>query len=196
MRKELSAEKKKEYRENYKRSGGVQREKARRKERLLLDKDFAEQEAQKRREYWRKNKDHFNKRAKEHKAKNPEMAAAWRHNSWRFNRATHLISSIRIKCREQGLEFDLTKSWLQQKIEAGKCELSGLPFDMDQKRGPMSPTVDRIDPKGGYTMKNCRLIIWYLNRALSNLGEDFAVEVFKKVIAKREAEIPFLSMVA
>lgn len=196
MRKNITAEKKKEYRENYKRSGGVQRDKARRKARLLADKDFAEQEANKRREYWRKNKDRLNQWARDHKSKNPQMAAKWRHNSWRFNRATHLISSIRIKCRQQGLEFDLTKSWLEKKIEAGKCELSGLPFDMDQKRGPMSPTVDRIDPKGGYTMKNCRLIIWYLNRALSNLGEDFAIDVFKKVIAKQEAEVPFLSMVA
>lgn len=50
-----------------------------------------------------------------------------------------------------------------------------------------SPSIDRIDPYGDYVQSNCRIITWWLNRALLNLGEDYACMVFERVLEKRRA---------
>jgi hypothetical protein len=55
---------------------------------------------------------------------------------------------------------------------------------MSQVKGPNSPTIDRIIPDGPYTMENCRMVIWFLNRAKSNYSEDYVMDVYRRVVAK------------
>lgn len=104
-----------------------------------------------------------------HRLKNP---ASWR------------LYATRMSAKKKGIAFDLDRDWFEQKLTAGVCELSGIQFD-GGKRTPNSASVDRIDPKGPYTKENCRMIIWWLNRALSNLGEEYALEVFRAIFKKR-----------
>lgn len=92
--------------------------------------------------------------------------------------------------KKKGLEFDLTVDWFRERLDRGTCEMSGLAFDMKAKRGAMSPSVDRRDPSGPYTRANCRMILWYLNRAMSDLGEAFALRVFGEVIKRSLGDVP------
>lgn len=62
--------------------------------------------------------------------------------------------------------------------------MSSLPFSYS-KRSPNLPSIDRIDPKGPYTKENCRLILWWLNRALIDLGEEYAMQVFRGIFVSR-----------
>jgi len=39
-------------------------------------------------------------------------------------------------------------------------------------RHPLAPSVDRRDPRRGYTARNCRVICYHLNSALNAFGED------------------------
>ena len=87
-------------------------------------------------------------------------------------RASVLLSSCRRRAEKKGIEFDLTKSWIQTRLE-GQCELSGLNFDFQAgARDPYSPSIDRIDASGGYTQDNCRVILWSLNAAFGTWGAD------------------------
>lgn len=122
-----------------------------------------------RREYW----------------KNRDKILAQQKVNWRIKRAPRLLSTIRKKCNRDGLSCDLTVKWLQERFDAGVCEMSGLPFDFATAHGPYCPSIDRIKAGGGYTQDNCRMIILFLNRALSNMGDDFACKVFAAVLERR-----------
>lgn len=114
----------------------------------------------------------------------------WKPKFWKEKRGWDMFYRITKFCRGTGTECNLTKEWLQAKVDAGLCELSGLPLDMETKRGPNSPSIDRIDPRGGYTKENCRVILWFLNHALSNKGEQYAIQVFRAVVEKHDRDNP------
>jgi hypothetical protein len=42
---------------------------------------------------------------------------------------------------------------------------------------PFSPSLDKIDPKKGYTKDNVRLVITAINLALNNFGEELVAKV-------------------
>lgn len=127
------------------------------------------------RERRRTNPEYFKKMRDDHRKKNP---AAWR--LYRARRAA----------KNAGVDFDLDRDWFEVRLAAGVCEMSGLPFDLREKiglggRGPNSASVDRKDPSGGYTKANCRMVLWWINRAMVNLGEDYALNVFRSIFVKR-----------
>jgi hypothetical protein len=142
-------------------------------------------------EYAITNKEKVQAKRRAYKKKYPERHRAWIHSHWERNREQYLYMRIRRTCNEKGLEFDLTKDWIRQRLDDGICEMSGLPFDMGSKgnfkRGPNTPSVDRINPFGGYTMDNCRMILWFINRAMINLGEEYTLMVFSKCLERRVA---------
>ena len=63
--------------------------------------------------------------------------------------------------------------------------MTGIEFDMSVSRSANSPSIDRINPAGPYTKENCRMILWSLNRALSNHGEEYMFDLFKRIFEKR-----------
>lgn len=145
-----------------------------------------------------KNKDAINKRAKEHRLqdtefnrkrrefrnKNLKMMRQIEKEDRNKNRGKWQIKSARRRAKDFGIEFDLDYAWIEPKIRAGVCELSGLPFD-SYYRSPNLPSIDRINPQGPYTKENCRLILWALNRAMSDLGQDYLFSVLRAVFVKR-----------
>lgn len=89
-------------------------------------------------------------------------------------RAQCLVATVRTRAKKRGLEFDLDEhvAQLQTRIDSGKCELTGWPFDLSPGRKFNSPSIDRIDPKGGYTYENVRLVLNMVNVALGDWGEE------------------------
>ena len=126
-------------------------------------------------------------RARERRLENPDKHRIWREAGRIKNKIGIRLANIRKSAQQKGIAFDLDREWFETRLAAGVCEMSGLPLD-DSKRGPNSWSVDRIDAKGPYTKANCRMILWWLNRALSNMGEEYAVKVFAAVIATRKKE--------
>lgn len=111
--------------------------------------------------------------------------AAWRANNAEHlkergakrrleKRAQCLIAAARTRSRKKGLLFELEgfSAQLQARIDIGKCELSGVEFDLSPGRKPNSPSLDRIDPKLGYAPGNVRVICHALNAALGDWGEE------------------------
>ncbi len=88
-------------------------------------------------------------------------------------RAQCLVSYARKRARDHGHAFDLDShvSNLQARIDAGKCELTGIPFTLNSGRRWDSPSLDRIKPEDGYVIENMRVILHGMNAALGNWGE-------------------------
>ena len=87
------------------------------------------------------------------------------------SRASKLVAAAKRRAVERDLPFDLDVEWVLERLEAGVCHLSGEPFDLTEVRGFSTPSLDKIDPKGGYTKENTRVILFGLNAALGTWGE-------------------------
>jgi len=85
-------------------------------------------------------------------------------------RVKHALYQASVRAKKAGLPFDLTPEWLQPKLEHGFCEVTGLPLDFEyggkgQRANTFSPSLDRVDPMGGYTPENTKVTVWIYNRA-------------------------------
>jgi len=134
--------------------------------------------------YYLKNRDLINKKACEWQKNNPEKVIARREKFRLENRTSLMLARSKVSARMRKVKFDLTHDWFRVRLDAGVCELSGVQFDMVGKRTPNSPSVDRIKPKGDYTMDNCRIILWSINHALRDWGQDYLFDVFKKIFER------------
>ena len=77
------------------------------------------------------------------------------------------------RAQKRNETFSLSRQWIKDQLMIGKCAVSGLLFDLSSiGRSPYSPSIDRIDNTKGYIPENCRLILWALNAAFSNWGEQ------------------------
>lgn len=101
------------------------------------------------------------------------------------------ISNSRRRSIAKNLPYDLTKDWLIEKLETGKCELTGLPFvfNYKQRAGPQSPTLDRIIPLRGYTKANTRVICFSINCLLSEYGDAEALRMALYLVKAFEGKI-------
>jgi hypothetical protein len=92
----------------------------------------------------------------------------------RNKRAWLLVDAARRRARIGGLSFDLDehRQELQERIDAGFCEVTGIPFNLDGGRTYDSPSLDRINPRRGYTYDNVRMVCDLMNRAMSDWGEE------------------------
>lgn len=66
-----------------------------------------------------------------------------------------------------------------RKLEAGTCEVTGLPFDLSGglRRGPFAPSLDRINSARPYTGGNTKLVLWAINSANGDWGWRIAEKV-------------------
>lgn len=95
-------------------------------------------------------------------------------------RAQCLVASARTRARRKGIEFDLDDSIadLQDIIDLGVCQFSGLPFDLTPGVKYNSPSLDRIRPELGYVAGNVRIILHCFNCAFGNWGQEVFTRAF------------------
>lgn len=142
---------------------------AKNRARYAEDKDHIRAVAKAKREA---NIDEARAKARAYTAANRERIRAVARTDRVKKRASYFLYSLRKSAKAKQVDFDLTLEWVESRIP-GCCELTGLPFDMENRRSAHSPSVDRIDPHGGYVQSNCRMIVWSLNRAMCNYGQDY-----------------------
>ena len=63
--------------------------------------------------------------------------------------------------------------------------MTGLPLKLGPgKRSPWSPSIDRIDPRFGYTPGNCRIVCWLYNAAKSEFTDDDVLVMASAVVTE------------
>lgn len=105
--------------------------------------------------------------------------------------ACALHNSAQARAKRRGLPFSLSKEWFLERVKAGVCEVTGLPFVIDQKGRHLAhvfaPSVDRIIPRIGYTPENSRMVIWCYNAAKGH-GVDGDVILMARALLARHDE--------
>nr|WEM05543.1 endonuclease [Ralstonia phage BOESR1] len=79
-------------------------------------------------------------------------------------------NAARQRAKVKGLEFSITQDWVEERLQAGRCEVTGIPFDFTFNR-IWSPSLDRVDNALGYTPENTRMVVFIYNSA-KNTGTD------------------------
>lgn len=106
----------------------------------------------------------------------------------RRRRGYWLAAAARVRARKRGIPFDLDFNEIQRRIDAGKCEVSGLPFDLSaRERAWNVPSLDQINPGAGYTKDNVRVVIFGLNLLMGEWGIERGLEIARAVERRRLA---------
>lgn len=92
-------------------------------------------------------------------------------------RSSRLLASAKTRSQKHKLPFDLDRDWVQKRLDCGMCEATSIPFDMSTRRGWNTPSLDRINPAKGYTKNNTRLVLFALNAACGEWGEERLLEI-------------------
>lgn len=87
-------------------------------------------------------------------------------------------------------QFDLSIGMFADLIadSGGKCAVSGMPFTDASKRGPFSPSIDRIDSAKGYVQGNVRMVCLIANLAMNEWGYEALKSLAECIIAERHGE--------
>jgi len=128
------------------------------------------------------NQDKWKKYRKDWYDKNKEREQeAWRQRKIDpINRSRRLLNLARSRAKKSGLEFNLTKEWLLPKLEKGTCEVTNIPFTLSiTGNGPFIPSLDRKNPKIGYTTDNTQLVIFCYNCAKGNWSHSDVIKMAK-----------------
>jgi hypothetical protein len=154
--------------------------------------------------WYQKNKDKVKKSSAIYREKNRAKAIECVANSFIKSKketpiqyaAYKLYHAAKYRAKKKGLVFDLTKDWILEKLNNGVCEASGLKIQFSQKYSrtrhafsePFSPSLDKIDPKGGYTKDNTQLVVWIYNAAKSAFTHEDVLILANALVNKNSKE--------
>lgn len=109
----------------------------------------------------------------------------------RRRRLTHrgfaLTNEAKHRAKEKGFLFDLDWREIQKKVDAGVCEVTGIPFDLATPKSWNAPSLDQIVAGAGYTPDNVRVVLYALNTMANTWGVEMILTIAKAIQEKRTA---------
>lgn len=102
--------------------------------------------------------------------------------------------AARTRAERKSIPFDLTLERVERAVVGGVCEVTGLRFVLDLPKArahAYSPTIDRVDSDGGYTMDNVQITCWLYNRAKADGSHEEVLTLVHALLAR-----PKLALVA
>jgi hypothetical protein len=103
-------------------------------------------------------------------------------------RANKLFHNAKRRCLKTGGIVSVNQEWIENKLNTGLCELTGLKFDLLPSKtdynNAYAPSLDRIDSKNpNYSAENTRVVLASVNRALNEHGDKYLLPILKAMVA-------------
>lgn len=102
-----------------------------------------------------------------------------------------LARLAQFRAKNGGKEYTLTDAdveALQTVIDAGFCQVTGVPFNLDDGKTWDSPSLDRIDSTRGYVAGNVRVVLYAVNVMANVWGENKILQVAEAIRNTRRAK--------
>jgi hypothetical protein len=111
-------------------------------------------------------------------------------------RARTLLTGAKNRSKKRGLTCNLTLDWIIDKLNQGRCRVTGLEFQIKpyskkgnkEKVNPLAPSLDRIDPHKGYTTDNVQVVVWAYNRFKGDATHESCVKVAEAIFRRAIAD--------
>lgn len=154
-------------------------------------------------EYAIRNREKIKKQQKKYRIENKEKIKKYRRKHYLKNkkkfrqsyfklrkslegRAIFLLRSAKMRAKKNKLDFELDFEWLVDKLRNGTCEMCGLKISYDPPKknfhhNPYSPSIDRHDPKKGYTKGNSKVVITAYNIAKNQWNQRHFRRIIKAI---------------
>jgi hypothetical protein len=126
-----------------------------------------------------------NRQVRETKAWRTPEKRAYQSKRRMTHRGFSLTNDAKRRAREKGIAFDLDWREIQQRIDLGFCEVTGIPFDLTQPKAWNAPSLDQKEASMGYTKENTRIVLYALNTMANNWGTDLILQIADAIRAKR-----------
>ena len=101
-------------------------------------------------------------------------------------RALLMARNCKKSAKRRNIVFNLTVEDLLPAVELKHCQLTGLPFDLNPPKEKTmnlyAPSVDRIDNNKGYAKDNIRVVLWAVNRAVGEDGDEAMLPILKEMV--------------
>ena len=88
------------------------------------------------------------------------------------------VKNARARDKQKNRDGDITPEWAVQKMrdQGYTCAVTGISFfqppNARWRVNPFNPSLDRIDPKKGYTTDNVRVVLFGVNMMILDWGDD------------------------
>ena len=98
------------------------------------------------------------------------------------------LQHLRKRSKYKNIPFNLDKNWLMEKLEAGRCEATGIEFSGNTHPfcDPFVASIDRIDCSKGYTKDNCQIVVQIYNIAKADHDEPTLLDWAKAFVEEYE----------
>lgn len=96
-----------------------------------------------------------------------------------------LVNSAKHRCAIKGIEFNISKEWIDSVCIQETCPITNLKFTNDIVNGVRAPTnrsIDRINLNKGYTDDNIRLVCIWANVARNEWGDEVLIKMCRAVV--------------
>lgn len=105
--------------------------------------------------------------------------------------AATLFDYTKQRAKKTGVQFTLDLAWVKRKLAPGRCPMTGFPFNTNlldtykkkRRHHPFRPSIDRKNPKLGYTKHNSRIVCWAYNQAKYEWDDALMLEMAKGILA-------------
>ncbi|MFZ2619851.1 MAG: hypothetical protein WAX89_03165 [Alphaproteobacteria bacterium] len=133
------------------------------------------------------------KKADTPKGKKPNKRISWhaqkREPLDKDELAWLLYNGARSKAKKRELSFNLSYGDVRRRVEAGVCEVTGIPFDFVRKphKGidfPFRASLDRIDNTVGYVASNVQVVVKIYNHCKWNWHEADGLRLARALVAR------------
>ena len=107
-------------------------------------------------------------------------------------RITHrgfvLTREAQRRAEQKGIPFNLDWREIQTRIDAGFCEVTGLPFNLNTPKSWDAPSIDQMRAGEGYSKDNTRVVLYALNTMANEWGEDLIITIAQAIQAHRQKQ--------
>jgi len=107
----------------------------------------------------------------------------------RTRRGMLLTFDAKRRAKNKGIPFSLDWKNIQDRIENGYCELTGIPFNLDHPKSWDAPSIDQIIASNGYTPDNTRVVLYSVNVMIGTWGVEHFLMISDYLRLKRNTDI-------
>jgi hypothetical protein len=87
-----------------------------------------------------------------------------------------LLDGARNRSKKLNIPIEIDRDWVEARLRAGKCSITGLPFVLETPRHPHTPSIDQMIAGEGYTLANAQVVVWIYNAAKQTWGHETVLE--------------------